>query len=393
MYDTSVDAVGCAKPFWYQDVCQRKGCTEETTGHVRVELKPTAYTRSGTADNYTYTAVTENTLKTGTTYYTQNANGTYSEIANISYYNANLKPDGKTYYTDANGYYNRQPGGTHIWGDFLTKTADGELIDYQNNEQLTGFVQPTCTTDGKVLYQCSVCKEYAWMDVDLETYANAMHAAAANTSKASQYPAYADAVKLAKYHDGEMFTCGHAECTVCKTQEHEVQYAVYFTVALDKQYENVAVPSIDTFYGWTCWIDSVEVTNLGNYIDELEADKEFTYTFYSDADMTVPMNWTPVGQPVGENAYSQYITVYVKAEPKVAFTVEYDTTGLLPVLVENDVFDPYDVYVVEEDKDQVAPTISGYVLHFYQDANRTIEFSFADYDWDNATGTVTIYVG
>ena len=397
VFDTSVSAVGCARPFWYQDVCSV--CKEDVTGHIRVMQKPTVYTRSGEEGNYTYTAVTESTLKTGTAYFIVAVDGNYVPFKDITNYNNNKYQSGTEvlFYTDANGYYNRQPGGAHTWGAFLTKTADGELIDYQNNAQLTGFVMPTCKTDGKVLYQCSKCGEYAWMSVDLKTYTNAMHAAADGTAKASQYPAYDEAVKLAKYHDGAMVACGyHAQCEVCKTQEHDVQFAVSFSVALDKSYENVAVPSIDTFYGWTCLTDTTDQANLAKVKDELAADTEFTYEFFTDAAMQTAMtdaDWAAIGEPNGEDAYSQFITVYVKATPKVAFEVKFDTTGLTESLAQNKAFAARTIYVAQENKDQVAPVVDGYVLHFYTDAEHNTEFNFATYDWDNATGTVTIYVG
>ena len=175
-----------------------------------------------------------------------------------------------------------------------------------------------------------------------------------------------------------------------------MQFAVSFSVSLDKSYENVAVPSIDTFYGWTCLIDTTDQANLAAVRAELAADKEYTYAFYSDAAMTKPMTeeeWAAIGEPDGDDAYSQFITVYVKATPKVAFTVEFDTTGLIDSLAKDEAFADRTVYVAQENKAQVAPVVGTYVLHFYTDADHTKEFNFATYNWDNATGTVTIYVG
>lgn len=396
VYDTSVDAVGCARPFWYQDVCTR--CKDDVSGHVRVAVKPTVYTRSGTEGNYTYTAVT-GALQAGGTYFVNNG-GNYVAFTDITNYNNNQYNDNGTvrYYTDENGYYNRQPGGQHNWGTFLTKTEDGELIDYENNSQLTQFVMPTCSTDGVVLYRCSNpgCGEYAWMSVDLETYTNAMNAAAAGTSKASQYPAYATAITMQKYHDATMYTCGHSECAECKTMEHNVQYSVSFVVNLDKTYTGITAPTIDTFYGWTCWIDEVEKENLTNFINGYTTDTdeaEFTYEFFSDAAMQTAMDWAPVGEPVGNNAYSQFITVYVKATPKVDYTIDFNTDGLIDALKNNAAFADRTVYMAQADKSQAAPVVAGYTVRYYTDADHTTIFDFASFDWDNVAGdTVTIYV-
>ena len=73
--------------------------------------------------------------------------------------------------------------------------------------------------------------------------------------------------------------------------------------------------------------------------------------------------------------------------------MKFDTTGLTESLAQNKAFAARTVYVAQENKDQVAPVVDGYVLHFYTDAEHNTEFNFATYDWDNATGTVTIYVG
>ena len=396
VYDTTVDAVGCARPYWYQDVCSV--CKEDVTGHIRVMQKPTVYTRSGEEGNYTYTAVTDSTLQTsGTTYYIVAVDGKYVPFTDIANYNANKYVDEKgvtRFYTDENGRYDRRPGGTHVWGEFLTETEDGLFIDYENNSQFKGsFVQPTCKTPGKVLYQCSECGEYAWRDVDLTTYLDRMATAAVDADKSNLYPAAAQAAKLAKYHEGTVYTCGHAECDVCKTQNHDVQYSVSFAVSLNKQYANVTTPGIDTFYGWTCWTDTYEKGLLTQKINDLLDDDKFTFEFFSDAAMEKAMDWTPVGVDGDDNkAYSQFITVYVKATPKEAFTVIYDTSKIDPSLAENDVFENYIAYVAQTNKAPTIPSITGKVFKFYTDNTYTTEFNFSTYNWNAASGTITIYV-
>ena len=436
VFDTTVTAIGCARPYWKQNVCSV--CKEDVTGHIRVALKPTVYTRSGTEDNYTYTAVTDSTLKTsGVPYFVVGANGAYVSFTDITNYNNNQyldtvnKDNGQAvlrYYTDENGYFDRQPGGGHAWeyvfaidvNNVPINTVDknsgnvASIVDYERNASLKdkGFVMPTCHTAGKILRYCPNCDSYEWNDISLEEYLNNMNEAAdAYGTAADQkfYPAYDNETVgetvitggkyLQKYHEATMYTCGHAECSVCKTKTHEWQYGVYFHVSLDKTYANVTTPTIDPFYGWTCWTDTTDRDRLDAYLAELKADKEFTYTFYSDAAMddAHKMNWAPVGQPVDEDAYSQFIDVYVKAVPTVDYTIVFNTDAITNETLKatkefKDQFEtPRIVYVAQADKSQAAPAIAGYRFTFKDAEGKP--FNFATFDWKNVEGdTVTIYV-
>lgn len=428
VYDTSVAAVGCARPYWYTDVCKREGCTEETTGHVRVELKPTAYTKSGSGEDVVYTAVTDSTLKTdGTVYYIKGENGTYTQIANVINYNNGQDDDG-VYYTDENGYYNRQPGGEHNWKNVFaidaanvpvngvdSVTGKPTIVDYENNSSLKdkGFVMPTCSTDGMILQYCPTCDSYQWNEVDLETYLTGMNkAAVAYGTAANQktYPAYEDGILQQKYHEETMFKCGHGECTVCETRSHEVQYSVSFKVTLAKgDYQGITAPTISTFYGWTCKNDTVEKEALDKFVADLLAENEkFTYELSlngTSIKATTDEIWVAVGDPtLTPDAYSSHITVDVVATPVKQYTIVFNTDGVsesIKALAGFDkAFENRIVYKAQSDKSQVMPTVEGAPnFTFYTDAAKQNKLNLKDFDWDKdvasllVEGVFTIYVG
>ena len=438
VYDNSVAAVGCARPYWYTDVCQREGCTEETTGHVRVELKPTAYTKSGSGENVVYTPVTDSTLKTdGTLYYIKNADGDY-DLVDVSLYNANKK-DADTYYTDENGYYNRQSGGTHDWGYVFAIDVNNvpindtdknsgnvaSIVDYERNASLKdkGFVMPTCNTAGKVLRYCPNCDSYEWNDISLQAYLDGMNVAAdAYGTAADQkfYPAYENETVgetvitggkyLQKYHEENLFGCGHGECVVCETRSHEVQYSVSFKVTLAKgDYQGVTAPTISTFYGWTCKNDGVEKKALDEFVAKyLKGDDKFTYELSLNGTPITATNnkiWVAVGDPtLSPDAYSSKITVDVVAKPVEQYTIVFNTDGVrdeIKALAGFDkAFEKRIVYKAQSDKSQVMPTVEGAPnFTFYTDAAKQNKLNLKDFDWDKdvasllVEGVFTIYVG
>lgn len=433
-YDTSVEAVGCARPTMKQDVCKREGCTEATAGHVRVDLKPTAYTKSGSGDDVVYTAVTENTLKDGGEYYIKGENGTYTKIANIANYNAGKMDDG-TFYTDEEGYYDYQQGKNHLHTFFVfaidsknapvnmggaNLPATAELVDYERNASLKdrGAEVPSCKENGMVLQYCSDCKEYMWVGISLQDYLNGMNAAAKKYGTAADqkfYPDYNTGVTMEKYHEGDMPACGHPVCSECKgTTDHEVQYTVMFNVTLNAQYTGVTAPTIASYTGWTCYTDDYDKDQLNAYIKEYlditaeTAGAKFTYTFSfkneagatvaidADALVATSGDWFDYAMPEAgsPNAHTGRTTIDVVATPVKAYTIEFESSTVDAAIMANSAFADRIVYRAQADKSQKAPVYGNNTFTFTNKDGEIIDF--ATYDWEKAedvvNGVLTIYV-
>ena len=442
-YDTSVEAVGCARPTMKQDVCKREGCTEATAGHVRVDLKPTAYTKSGSGDDVVYTAVTENTLKDGGDYYIKGANGTYTKIKSIANYNAGKMDDG-TFYTDEEGYYDYQLGKKHehtffvfaidsknapvnMEGENLPATA--ELVDYERNASLKdrGADVPSCKENGMVLQYCSDCKEYMWVEISLQDYLNGMNAAAKKYGTAADqkfYPPYDNVMEgdkvvvtggrySEKYHAADMPACGHPVCSECMgATDHKVQYTVLFSVKLNAQYTGVTAPTIANYSGWTCYTDEYDKQQLNAYIKSYlditaeTAGAKFTYTFSfkNEAGDTVAINdaaleatsgdWFDYAMPEGSDAHTGRTTIDVVATPVKAYTIEFESSTVDATIMANSAFADRIVYRAQADKSQKAPVYGNNTFTFTNKDGEIIDF--ATYDWEKAedvvNGVLTIYV-
>lgn len=420
VYDESVDAVGCARPFWYQDVCSV--CKEDVTGHIRVAEKPTVYTKD--KDN-ALVPVTDATLKTdGSDQYFFSANDPM-DAKDVEAYNAGAyyatekvnKVDTQVLraYTDSEGRYAKQNGGAHIWV-FQTSVKDSagtHVIDYEHDTSLTLFEQPTCKTPGMVLYRCSNpnCGEYAWRAIDLETYANAMDAATAdNDSLKDYYVDYKTALATQRYHEDTMFACGHHECSVCTNRPHEVQYTVSFRVTLPAkgEWNDVTAPVIANFYGWTCYDDRVDKAKLNEYIAKYlgigltEAEEvlaqytDFTYTFSFKDDenntvaITDPANqtdaWADFAMPK-PNGDAQTGTIYIDvvATPVEAYTIVFTSSSVAGEIMANSAFAPRTVYRAEADKSQTAPVYGSNKFTFTNAKGDIIDF--AKYNWNKVSAT------
>lgn len=420
VYDESVDAVGCARPFWYQDVCSV--CKEDVTGHIRVAEKPTVYTKD--KDN-ALVPVTDATLKTdGSVQYFFSANDPMDandvEAYNAgAYYATENKVQVLRAYTDSEGRYAKQNGGAHTWV-FQTSVEDSagtHVIDYEHDTSLTKFVQPTCKTAGTVLYQCSVCKEYAWRSIDLETYANAMDAATAdNNSLKDYYVDYNTALATQRYHEDTMFACGHHECSVCTNRPHEVQYTVSFRVTLpvEGEWNDVTAPVIANFYGWTCYDDATDKARLNDYIEEYltvdasDAKTQFTYTFSfkNEAGTTVAIDaaalvatsgdWFDYAMPEGSDAHTGTTYIDVVATPIAQYTIKFESSTVDQEIMDNIAFADRVVYRAQSNKGQTAPVYGSNKFTFTNAKGEIIDF--AKYNWnqpkadDLVNGVLTIYV-
>lgn len=429
VYDTTVAAVGCARPTMKQDVCSV--CEDDVTGHIRVYLKPTAYTKSGSGDDVVYTAVTENTLKEGGTYYIKGADGEYTKIANVANYNKGLD-DNNVFYTDEEGYYDYRQGKNHqhtffvfaidsknapvnMGGGNLPATA--ELVDYERNASLKdrGAAVPSCKENGMVLQYCSDCKEYMWVEISLQDYLSGMHAAAKYGTEADQkfYPDYNTGVAMEKYHEGDMPACGHPVCSECKgTTDHEVQYTVMFNVTLNAQYTGVTAPTIASYTGWTCYTDDYDKAKLNAYIKSYlditaeTAGAKFTYTFSfkNEAGATVAIDakalaatsgdWFDYAMPEGSDAHTGRTTIDVVATPVKAYTIEFESSTVDATIMANSAFADRIVYRAQTDKSQKAPVYGNNTFTFTNKDGDIIDF--ATYDWEKAkdvvNGVLTIYV-
>lgn len=429
VYDTTVAAVGCARPTMKQDVCSV--CEDDVTGHIRVYLKPTAYTKSGSGDDVVYTAVTENTLKEGGTYYIKGADGEYTKIANVANYNKGLD-DNNVFYTDEEGYYDYRQGKNHqhtffvfaidsknapvnMGGGNLPATA--ELVDYERNASLKdrGAAVPSCKENGMVLQYCSDCKEYMWVEISLQDYLNGMNAAAKYGTEADQkfYPDYNTGVAKEKYHEGDMPACGHPVCSECKgTTDHEVQYTVMFNVTLNAQYTGVTAPTIASYTGWTCYTDDYDKAKLNAYIKSYlditaeTAGAKFTYTFSfkNEAGATVAIDakalaatsgdWFDYAMPEGSDAHTGRTTIDVVATPVKAYTIEFESSTVDATIMANSAFADRIVYRAQTDKSQKAPVYGNNTFTFTKKDGEIIDF--ATYDWEEAkdvvNGVLTIYV-
>ena len=239
------------------------------------------------------------------------------------------------------------------------------------NDQFTdkNYEAPTCVSTGSVLHYCTTCHENVWAPADSKNPNN--HAA-----------------------PEEMVGCGHNYCSACNNGLHNVQYSISFVVTLNGEYKNIVNPTIDTFYGYACLSDAENVANQTKFFAELNADEAFEYEYYTDAEMSEPWTTAGVGEPGADGEpYNKELTVYVKATPKVAFTVTFDVNNVLePTDVPK--VDPITVYVAQADKSVNAPAITGYTVRYYTDSTLQEVFDFTLYDWDEVAvgSTVSIYV-
>lgn len=332
VYDTSTGAIGCARPYWFTDVCQNAGCTDETTGHVRVSVKPTTVYTKGNDGKGVAVTVGEKGLDTGNIYYLDAA--CTKQITSVAAFNAGFDNDGRPY-TDEQGRYGYQQGGSHAW-EFQT-TANGTLIDYLNDKSLTEFVAPKCTTPGKALYYCADCGEYSWRSITMEEFYDDMHEATVNLKlpTSQQYDTYEVAIAKAANHDASMYDCNHHKCSVCDpNRNHGHQWSVAFVTKFDQAYTgDVKLPTINTAYGFNCYDETTDMNNFKSVISNLNAN--FTYKFYptdsySGTEFNMEALYNKMGNISGNDpgdTYSDNITLYVRVTPKAAPIVAADGFG------------------------------------------------------------------
>lgn len=352
VYDTTSSAVGCARPFWFQDVCTRKGCTDETTGHIRIAEKPAVYTKDKDGNLVTVTEKLDESKPKNYYWFSSNDSLTKEDVKayNLNMYLVENDAGGNTAYayTDAEGLYGYQEGGAHDW-KFQTTTQKGNeekpvLIDYEKDKSLTEFVQPTCTQPGTVLYYCEDCGEYAWMSISLKDYLNGYETMNGEDVKgmsdvSAAYPTYEVAITQQKYHESTMFTCGHAECASCDpTGTHTVQWTMNFSVAFDKDYTgSVKLPEMPAFHGWSCYTEDQDMERFASYLASLSTDKKYTdfdFAFYTapthaeDSAITIEEMKDEYGVPDDNgNAYRETVTIYVVVTPKDADLTAADDFG------------------------------------------------------------------
>ena len=333
VYDETSTAVGCARPYWMQDVCS-------VCKHVRVSEKPTVYQQVGN----NYVAVTTALATTGVDYYTLQ-NGAYVPFTDISNYNANnyATTEGaqgaKVYaYTDSEGLYGYVDGGSHTW-------VAQYRADYATNPEFSGlFVPANCMNDeGKVLYTCSACGYSDWRSISLGQYYNLMENKSAEGINDNLEEAVEKALADKDYHVKTMLACGHSYCYDCvpaNTNHTSEQWSITFVTGWNTNYAtSTAVPQIDRYVGWGC--RSYEFhqgaatpeaakeaeNNLYNTIMAQLAEKykDYNFNFYKDATYTTEYtadDWAAIGySTVADDQYNQYLTMYVKVTPKAVTDV------------------------------------------------------------------------
>lgn len=326
VYDTSTGAIGCARPYWFTDVCLNDGCTDETTGHVRVSVKPTTVYTKGDDGKGVAVTVGEKGLDTNKAYYLD-ADCT-KKIDDVAAFNAGFDNDGRPY-TDAQGRYGYQQGGSHDW-KFQTNGKDGSLIDYLNDKSLTEFEPPKCTTPGMALYYCADCGEYSWRPITMEDFYGdgntGMSGATKDSAASDKYDTYLEAIAKAANHDASMYDCNHHKCSVCDpNRNHGHQWSVAFVTKFDQAYTgDVKLPTINTAYGFNCYDETTDMKNFKSVISNLNSN--FTYKFYptdsySGTEFDMEALYKKMGNIDGNepgDTYSDNITLYVEVTPKAA---------------------------------------------------------------------------
>lgn len=334
VYDEASTAVGCARPYWMQDVCS-------VCKNVRVSEKPTVYQKVGNS----YVAVTTALATTGVDYYTLQ-NGAYDLFTDIANYNdGNYKTTegaqgDKVYaYTDGEGLYGYVDGGSHTW-------VAQYRADYATNPEFVGdFVPANCMNKkGKVLYTCSDCGYSDWRSISLGQYYNLMKNKTAEGINDNLEEAVEKALADKDYHVKTMLACGHSYCYDCvpaNTNHTSEQWSITFVTGWNTNYAtSTAVPQIDRYVGWGCRTyeyhqgvatpDAAEseANNLYNtLLAQLNTKYKdaYNFEFYKDAAYTKAYSasdWAAIGySPAGDDQYNQYLTMYVKVTPKAVADV------------------------------------------------------------------------
>lgn len=389
-------AMSCVTGYYNQDKCL-------TCGAVRKNVKPTFTDKSGKE-------LTEAQFEAAEKVY---VNG--QEVSKDTYHWDEIKvtirdAEGRTYteyrsYTDADGNYGGEAGKNHTWKLLL--------LDYANDPQLKSqWKQVTCTTKGKYAFECAVdgCEMdgvQTWMEVTLDQYVEYYMAATEETITREEL------LNDKTYHSGTMLTCGHGVCSSCNTGLHNEQYYTTFDVVLDKVYENLTAPTIDKFSGYTCREYTENNAKWEAFLDALDDNVNYTYTFYKTAaDRAAGTNAITIEQLKSDTAFIDGVTpninkntLYVVATPVPAYTVNFVLTYAPEVLQSNELFvetfAPITVYKAEESPKVTAPTYGSYVYKFYEanadgtyklvDGNK-VEFKFANADWSEIAADIYLIV-
>ena len=220
-------------------------------------------------------------------------------------------------WTDAQGKY--QDENDTVYEEHAFELIVDKDTYYDANGNLkpgiaeAGYRLPNCVTDGYMMYKCSHdgCEVDKWGVVTLDAYAAKLGTTAAELKK------------LPEYHAGEMPACGHNVCDVCDEDDiHVMQYSLTFVVAGDDSVaEGAVLPTIDTFIGYSCYVDTEDYNRFIKFKTEVEAAAApYTLSYYKTynaqtgaySDQIADDDaWEAMLVQTGADAFRQRATIYV----------------------------------------------------------------------------------
>ena len=229
--------------------------------------------------------------------------------------------------TNADGLYGLTEGHdkhifTTVWDLSRYQNEDGSKKDGMSKFQL-----PNCSTNGWFLQECTNCLKTdnktqcgtsTWVEVTLDQYIAAGQIEGVTSRE--------EALAKPEWHaePDTMPACGHPVCNACDENDdiHVMQYSLTFVVAGDDTVPaGATLPTIDTFIGYSCYLDEADYNRFLTFKTEVEKNAaSYTLSYYktynakTDAysDQIADDNaWKAMLVQTGDDAFRQQATIYV----------------------------------------------------------------------------------